>query len=201
MRTVSNKVLGISAIAISLSFAGVASAIPIMTTFNFVPTGVLNTNNGTPGNLVAPATTVTSGAPDLVTTIITDNTGLVSLVSIINLTDPTPVTKGATFTKFWDTPLGTFTESLTVTSVSVGVSSLGITAKGTISSTNGMFDPSTPVFYSASYTQNGGPGAQINASFNNSTTPPKVPEPATLLLLGSGLLGMVATRYLRKNRG
>src|SRR5262249_54888815 len=85
-------------------------------------------------------------------------------------------------------PDGTFLENLTVTLVTPGPSSRGITATGTISQTVGSgFDP-TPVFYSAAYTQNGGPGAQINASFNNSTSPPNpVPGP----IVGAGRPGLI----------
>ena len=43
MRTVFGKFLGIAAIATSLAFAEAASAIPIVSRFNFVPFGDLNT--------------------------------------------------------------------------------------------------------------------------------------------------------------
>jgi hypothetical protein len=70
------------------------------------------------------------------------------------------------------------------------LSSLSILASGTVHSSDPLFTDS-PDFYSASYTQNQGPGTQINASFNNSTTPRRaVPEPASIALLGIGVLGL-----------
>lgn len=168
--------------------ASPAWAIPISTEFNFVPTGTLTANTTD----VTTATTITSGAPDLVTTIISDNTGLVG-GSVINLTSPTPVTLGSTFTKTYATALGDFSEALTVDLVTPGPSSLGITAAGTITETtvlSGSLLTPSPVFYSASYTQNGGPGNQINGSFNNSTVAARVPEPASLTLFGTALMGL-----------
>jgi len=173
-----------------MAVAGPALAVPIQTAFNFVPFGTLTANTGD----VTTANTITSGAPDLVTTILVDNTGLVSGATVITLTDPTPVTLGAKFTKTFTTVLGIFTETLTVTSVTPGASSLGIQAVGTIAETTvlsgAQLDP-VPVFYSAAYTQNGGPGQQINASFNDSTLPFRTPEPVSLLFVGAGLVGLV----------
>ena len=76
-------------------------------------------------------------------------------------------------------------ETLTVTSVTAGASSLGITASGTIVETkvlSGLQLDSAPVSYSAAYTQNS--SGLINASFNDAT----VPGP----IVGAGLPGLLA---------
>jgi hypothetical protein len=184
MRVVNSLHALMAAVACAaLIAASPALADTISTQFNFVATTPLTANTGN----VTTATTITSGAPDLVTSIITDNTGLVALSSIVSLTSPTPTTLGATFTKMFDTSVGDFVETLTVSSVTAGASSLGILASGTIVETTVLsgapLDPSL-VSYSAAYTQNGGPGGQINASFNDAT----VPGP----IVGAGLPGLLA---------
>jgi hypothetical protein len=152
----------------ALIAASPALADTIQTQFNFAATTALISDTGN----ITTATTITPGAPDVVTSILTDNTGLVSLTTIVSLTNPTPVTLGASFNKTFTTALGAFLEKLTVTSVTVGPTSLGITASGTISETTYTSGPVlTPwaVFYTAAYTQNSGSGGQINGSFNNGT--------------------------------
>jgi hypothetical protein len=168
----------------ALIAASPALADIIQTQFNFAATQALVSDTGN----ITTATTITPGAPDVVTSILSDNTGLVSLTTIVSLTDPTPVTLGASFTKQFTTALGVFLEKLTVTSVTAGATSLGITATGTIAETTYTSGPVlTPwaVFYTAAYTQNNGSGGQINGSFNNGTL--AVPGP----VVGAGLPGLI----------
>ena len=85
MKNAFRKVLGITAFAMGLGMAGAASAIVIDTEFNFVPTTIVTCDNA----VLTAAITCSSGAPDLVTAIVADNTGLVTLVSTVTLSpDP-----------------------------------------------------------------------------------------------------------------
>jgi len=186
MRVVNSRHALLAAVACAaLIAASPALADTIISTqFNINGSGTFTADTGN----ILTATTITPGAPNTVAGIVTDNTGLVS-GQAVTLTSPTPVTLNSTFTKIYTTTFGTFTEFLTVTSVSLGTSSLGIKATGTISETTFISGPvfdSAPVTYTAAYTQNNGPGTQINASFNDAAV--AVPGP----VVGAGLPGLIA---------
>jgi hypothetical protein len=185
------KMIYLSAVALAATaFAGTASAVPITVQFNVVGLGAFTADTGD----VTTATTITAGAPNFAAFVQLDNIGVTAGLPIILAPDPLGVTLGSVFTKTFTTPLGTFVETLTVTKVEAGATDRSLLAVGTIVQTVGAgFDPTT-VYWSASYTQNAGPGSQINGSFNNSTVPPSVPEPGTLALLGLGLIGLGAAR-------
>src|SRR5262249_1833693 len=90
-----------AAACVTMLMGSAADAIPINIGFNFVPTGTLTADTGD----VTTATSITAGAPDVVTSIIANNVNLVT-GQAISLTSPTPTTLGATFTKSFTTSLG-----------------------------------------------------------------------------------------------
>ena len=194
-----NRFAAAATAALTIGFAGSASAIPIQAAFNIAALGAFAADTGD----VTTANTITNGAPTLAASIILNNIGLVAgqnidLMSFPVATNVLGVKVGDMFTKTFTTAMGTFVETLTVISRSPTANALGVLATGLIVQTVGVgFDP-TPVFWSAAYTQNAGPGGQINGSFNNSTIPPRVPEPASLALIGLALAGLALTSKSKK---
>ena len=201
MHTMIKKSLAAATVVTGLAFAGAASADPINVQFNINASGAFSCNI----NNLATATSCNTGAPNSVGFVQESNIGVASGTAITFNPVFLPLVAGGTFDKvFTVAGVGTFTESLTVVAVVRDTNVLGMLAAGTISCSAGpcMFGgvalESTNVFFSVAYTQNQGPGTQINASFNNSTEPPNgTPEPGTLALLG---LGLAAIGFARRRK-
>lgn len=147
--------------------AAPSSAVPIVVAFNVTALGTFTIDTGQ----LDTATTVTSGAPNFVAAILKNNIGLAPMNPVTFSPQPMSFAVGSTYTQVVTSGARTFTINLTVTSSVVNSRySRAVQGIGTISSSDPAF-ATTPVTYSAAYTENPGNG-QINGSFNNESLPP-----------------------------
>jgi hypothetical protein len=101
----------------------------------------------------------------------------------------------------WTGSEGAFTETLTTVQEVArnpnSPDSIGLTLLGTVTGPPDSGFVDTPVSFTLSATQDGGPGNTITVSFTNSTgVAPSIPEPSTwvMMALGFGALGYAGLR-------
>ncbi len=158
------KMTYLSAVAVAATLvAGTASAVTIDVQMNVAALGAFTADTGS----VATANTITTGAPLQVGFVQSSNIGAATGQVVIAGPGPDGRERLAPCSRRSSAlPKGRSVETLTVTSVDIGTNALGVLAVGTITQTVQLgataFTPTT-VYWSAAYTQNAGPGTQINA--------------------------------------